>query len=464
MKHSTRLLSAAALCLLFTLPAFSDVRKDPKDVLIALDKSLSMVDKVDAVKEWVNTSIVDGDLNPGDYLVVVAFYGKADVIISQAIAADADKAAVKRQISSIVGNGHFTDIGNALDVLKEQEAKLDSDGRAKQLIVLTDGIQEAPPGSKYYSKDGSFNNELLKSMTVTQQKGWKIMVLGIGTGTMAKQLAGGLNGAYAEVSQNPTAASIAQATKGIFATITMADPVRVAPVRGGGASSVDLSLQMSSATSGDTSVVVSGITARVGTRDVPALTSAPVTLQLKKDATTKASIPVTFPSDLPAGTTAGTLTFSFSSAATFPATADVTITVNSALQNRLPVLGAGALGVLVLIALAVFLVLRLSRGGPLSFSLLIENEQVGDEVSRLSPGRQLFLNELSGAFSLVARRSARSLAMFAARKGALVMTVLKQDRFPKLKEPPADARGRSFVLKSENGRSLSMKVQSAERK
>src|SRR5579864_8154337 len=143
MKLSPRLLAVAALGLLLIPSVSADVRKDNIDVIIALDKSLSMVDKEAAVKDWVATSIVDKLLIPGDYIVVVAFYGKADVIISQAVTGDADKKAIRDTISQISGNGRFTDIGNALDVLKEQVASRESDGRGKYVLLLTDGIQEA---------------------------------------------------------------------------------------------------------------------------------------------------------------------------------------------------------------------------------------------------------------------------------------------------------------------------------
>ena len=464
MKALLRFLAVAALGAFLALPASADVRKENIDVIIALDKSLSMVDKVGAVKDWVNSSIVDQLLIPGDTLVVVAFYGKADVIISQLVAGDAEKLAIKTAISKISGNGHFTDIGNALDVVKEQVAQRENDGREKYVLLLTDGIQEAPPGSKYYSKDGSFNHEFLQNTKTIPEKGWKVMILGIGTGTAARDLAGALKGTYAEVQGQPTSTAIAQNAGNLFATITMADPVRVGPVRAGGSSSLTLSLKMAGV-QGDASVVVSGISARVGQRDVAALLSAPVTLTVKNNATTKATFPVSFPPDLPVGASPGVLDFTFSSTATFiPATATVTVVVNGLLQNNIIFLGAGALLAAALIALVIIIVLRLSRGRPVQFAVIIDDKQVGDEMTTLSPGHEVFLNELGGVFSLVARRNARSVAGFAARKGVLALTVLKQDRFPKLKEPPADARGGAFVLKTENGRSVPMKIRSSERK
>jgi hypothetical protein len=469
MRVYHRFLAIAALGAVLALPAAADVRKDNIDVIIAFDKSLSMVDKVNAVKDWVNSSIIDQVLIPGDTLVVIAFYGRADIIISQAIASDSDKATVKQIISRISGNGHFTDIGNALDSVKEEIAKRDSDGREKYVLLLTDGIQEAPPSSKYYSKDGTFNHEFLLNTKTIPEKGWKVMILGLGTGTAARDLAGELKGSYAEVPEEAsstkiTANTIAATASTIFSTTTMTEPVRVAPVHKDGSSSISLSLKMSGL-QGDTKVVISGVSARFGSRNIPSILKAPVTLTLKSNAVTAAGFPVTFPSDLPPGSQWTTLTFSFASPTTFVPNATVAmVTVNGMLQNNIITLGAGVLILLVLIVVVLVIVWRRTKGRPVLFAIQVDGENVGEETMALKSGRELYLSETAGAFALAARKSPKSLARFSAQEGRLVMTVIKQDRFPRLKDVPPDARGRSFTLRTENGRSLPMKVQSKERK
>ncbi len=59
---------------------------------------------------------------------------------------------------------------------------------------------------------------------------------------------------------------------------------------------------------------------------------------------------------------------------------------------------------------------------------------------------------------------ARSLARFSLKGGKVLLGLLKKDRFPKLTDIPADARGKTFALRTENGKTLTMKVQSKERK
>jgi hypothetical protein len=45
----------------------------------------------------------------------------------------------------------------------------------------------------------------------------------------------------------------------------------------------------------------------------------------------------------------------------------------------------------------------------------------------------------------------------------LVLAILKPDRFPKVKDLPADARGRSFPMKSSRGVNATLKIRAAER-
>ncbi len=62
-----RFLAALALCAVLVPPVLADSRKDNIDVIIALDKSLSMENKIGGVREWVNSFIIDQLLIPGDY-------------------------------------------------------------------------------------------------------------------------------------------------------------------------------------------------------------------------------------------------------------------------------------------------------------------------------------------------------------------------------------------------------------
>ena len=64
MRAWKRVLAVWRCALILASPVLADTRKDNIDVIIALDKSLSMENKVGAVKTWVNSFIIDQLLDP----------------------------------------------------------------------------------------------------------------------------------------------------------------------------------------------------------------------------------------------------------------------------------------------------------------------------------------------------------------------------------------------------------------
>jgi len=454
-----RSLSAAlAACLILASPLLADTRTQNIDIMVAIDKSLSMEHKIAAVEEWVNSYLMDQVVIPGDFLVILAFYGKADVVVSQVIKNDADRAAVKKLVSGIRGNGRFTDIGNALDALKAQIAEKEKDGRDKYVLLLTDGIQEAPPTSKYYSPDGKFNHEFLANTKTIQEKGWKVMILGIGTETAAKDLASTVSGSYTEITGKVNQGALSESAGGLFGAVTLTGGVQVAPVGADGSSSLALTLKPS--LQGDTSITINRIDARIGSAPPSPVLSTPMTIAVKKGADQTARVAVKFPAGLPAGSTRGTLTFSFPPGQGFsPSDVEVSIPVKGWAENNELPLGAGVLLAIIVIVALVLLLRRVTAGGTLSFAVLVDDSPLSQAPVSLSSGGELFLNETEGSFSLVPRRNARSLARFFVREKKLGMGVLKEDRFPKLADVPADVRGESFVLKTENGRKVALEIQ-----
>ena len=466
MKACKHIVAVLAVALLLAAPVLADTRKANIDVIIALDKSLSMAEqgKIAAVKTWVNSFILDQLIIPGDTLTVIAFYGKADLLISQTIATDADRSAAKAAVSSLKPDGRFTDIGNALDALKAQLSDKDKDGREKYVLLLTDGIQEAPPSSKYWSKNGVFNHEFLSNTKTIQQKGWKVMILGIGIDTAAKQLAQELQGSYSEITNKLTPQSIANTAGTLFGMPSIDGPVLLQPVTASGGSQVSFTLKPSGM-AGDVQFTLSDVSVEAGTRTLSNLLPSPSTFTVKKDGSTPIRVPLQFPPGLAAGSSPGTLTFSFSSPQRFaPAQAPVTLVVMSWAQSNLLVLIGGGVVLLVVAAFLVLLIWRLTRGRPLKFLVLVDDEPVQDHDAQLRAGRELFLNDSSSVISLAGKRTGKSVARFTVKDGALSLSPLKADRFPKVKEFPPEARGKSFVLHTESGKNVTVKVQSRERK
>lgn len=176
----------------------ADQRVENIEVYLILDKSLSMVEEIETVKEYVLKEIVQKIVVEGDYFLLLPFYGNTDNSFNGYISSGKELEVLKSQIQNIEADGKFTDIGNALETLR-YNIKSDISSVRKYMLLITDGKQEAPPDSPFYSADGSFNHEFLKNTKEIQKSGWKIIVLGIGTESAAKEIAKELSASYSVV-------------------------------------------------------------------------------------------------------------------------------------------------------------------------------------------------------------------------------------------------------------------------
>jgi hypothetical protein len=470
--------AVAILSLLLAVAGLApaDKRTENIDMFVVLDRSLSMdkhvgaVKKIDAVKAYTASELIDGQLILGDFLEVIAFYGTTEVVVSQLVATEADRTAVKRVVNGLVGNGRFTDIGNALDTLRTEVEKRESNGRLKHVLLITDGIQEAPPASKYYSPDGSFNHEFLANTKTIQKKGWKIQLLGLGAGTAVLDLAGALEAVFGELTGDVSAEELARQTENLLGTIRIVDgTAAVVPVGSDGSTEITLSLR-SEGYSRDVTVSVAGIAASSGTISVgQALVGAPAPLSVAATGDTVVRLPLALPADLPAGRRPWKLSFSFEPGERFtPGELTLSVAVRGWAGNHPLAFWLIIAGAVVLAALIVLLILRLVRGRPVRFGVSVDGQPVTGSPAAIVKGSYRYLSERDSDFSLEAKRTSRTIARFSVSRRpehgrALAMEFLKPDRFWKVSEPPENAIGCSLTVKASDGTRHAMKVTSKER-
>ncbi len=201
---------------------FADERAENIDIYLVLDKSLSMVQEIDSVKQYVVENIINKILIKGDYFLLIPFYGKTDKIFSDYINSNKKLEELQNSVLNLKADGRFTDIGNALDKL-EENIKSTNDSRRKYMLLITDGKQEAPKNSPYYSINGTFNHKFLENTKEIQKKGWKIVVLGIGTNTAAQEIARELSAGYREVPDNADSKEINNTVDNFLGTLNVTE-------------------------------------------------------------------------------------------------------------------------------------------------------------------------------------------------------------------------------------------------
>ena len=197
-RNITRILILFSFIFTINQVIFCDIRQEKVELFLVVDKSKSMIEEIDDVAGYIVETFVDDFLIAGDRLVLIEFFGKADIIYDQ-ILSEGSRSEISDIIRSMEANGRFTDIGNALDRLDRRISETPGDGSRRYLILLTDGMQEAPPESLYYSADGSFNHSFLEHTKTIRRKGWKIEILGIGRDSAVRELSDELSTTYREL-------------------------------------------------------------------------------------------------------------------------------------------------------------------------------------------------------------------------------------------------------------------------
>ncbi|MCF7937646.1 MAG: VWA domain-containing protein [Spirochaetales bacterium] len=237
-------LVGAGLLALAAIPVHADQRTEPVDIYLVLDKSLSMEEEISGVREYVENYIVNELLIPGDRLTMITFYGKAHIRFTGLVNDEQSLEDVTFAVSSIEADGHYTDIGNALDTLRQTLERHGSTDRRRYLLLITDGKQEAPPDSPYYSPDGSFNHQFLEQTKTIQREGWKIHILGIGTESAAKELAEQLSGTYTETdSEGAEEGELREKTQDILARVEAEGPFLISNLDRDGNGTLRFSVQ-----------------------------------------------------------------------------------------------------------------------------------------------------------------------------------------------------------------------------
>jgi len=450
MKY--RFFTPLFLIFLLVMPfsAIADEREEPIDVIIALDKSLSMVEEIEAVKEYVNTYLIDELLIDGDFFLVVSFYGKTEIPVSLEIQGPEDKERARTIIGDLLADGRFTDIGNALDVLGEQVEKYSSPDRKKFLLLITDGIQEAPPESKYYSPDGTFNHEFLENTKVIQKMGWKVHILGVGAEQAAQRLAEELAGTYTDLSEQPTAEELVEKTKEFLASMEVSSEVTMSPVDNRGRSRLSLTVESKGYTETKT-VALSALRLTLPDGMEQNILPEAVTFAIEPESTTEIDIPVRIPSPPQSGEHTGSLRLVFSSEDHFlPVILEVSYQVKSFLSNFWWWILIGAVVLLLVIVLLILLFSRLKKVKH-RFRLVVVKGKAATETTgqiyKIVEGKPLYLESVESEVLVNPKRNPDSIARLMAIQKGVRMTVLKPERFPKLYDAPLDIRDFDFLVR-----------------
>ncbi len=450
-KKNSRIVFIVLIVIVFCFNVNADTREENIEVFLVLDKSLSMVEEIDAVKGYVNNFIIDEFLITGDYLLIITFYGKSDVFLEEKIDSD-EKERLKHKIETLLANGRFTDIGNALDKLKTVVEQHKSDNKRKYLLLITDGIQEAPPQSKYYSSDGRFNHFFLENTKTIQKKGWKIQILGIGSGTAVKEIAKELSGTYLEVSDEPTEKELREITADFLGQIEIVSIPDLKPIGKTGKSVINLSAKSINYKNQRT-IKIENIKMEMDNVQFENILEKPFSFSIKPLEEVKVNIPVKIDIDIDPGVYNGNLIFTFSGNTSFsPASYNIEIKVKSAVSNIIWFI----LIIIFIIALVVFLLIKMlkqrGKGSSISFNCEIEDGPKKKMHFSLKQGQELSIYKGIMGLSITKEKTAKSVACVKYERNQLHIEVLDEREFHVVGKIPEDVLGRKIRIKKKDER------------
>lgn len=216
-----------------------EAREASLDVVLLVDKSLSMVDAIGGVKKYLAGEVVGPLLLPGDRLIVEIFYGKIERLFAGTIRGEEDKAAAIRSLNALVADGRFTDIGGALDRAAADLAELGEPGRPKFVLLLTDERQEAPYGTKYYAPDYRLRHSALEYVRKVDLGPFRAITVGFGVGAKVDAAAPGVMKLLVELPRRNSEdfPPLPPGSDGGLSGAASADSARTAPKEAGRAGS-----------------------------------------------------------------------------------------------------------------------------------------------------------------------------------------------------------------------------------
>jgi hypothetical protein len=444
------------LSLSYNTSLYGDDRLEPVDLVIAVDKSLSMDDKIEAVKQYVNNYLIKNILIVNDYLLVVEFYEKADVAAAGYIYTEADKQALMQKVSEIKADGKWTDIGNALDRLRDEFTERYNNGRKKVFLFISDGINEVPRTSKYYNAKGSLNHEYLaKLKDYLDQQNWKVKILKIGDDQELKELESQFEGDVRKF--NTTGKDNDFEVLGTMDVLK--DSVQVLQVGGDGKGTLVFTIQ-SQRFQQPQSLVINSIKLVKGAENFENILITPLEVTIPENGSTEVKIPVSLRPGLEPGTSSGELTFAFKNEEHFADLLNIQIQVRTLIEDLPWLIPVIILAAILFIILVVFIIRKIIQSNALRFRLIVEEMPLpkGRDIFKIA-GKPLFLMESMDLVRIAERLTPRCIAKLYARGADLKIAILKEKGFPEVKKVPDNLLGHTLIVNTESGRKYHCKFE-----
>lgn len=173
-----------AVSLIVTLAGgYVHAQSAPIDLVVLVDTSESMLPYWKDTTNYLIKNILTGVLHKGDTFHLISFASRPELEISKTIESEKDIQAILARFLLLQPLGRYTDLVAAIQYLYQYTVDLPL-ATQKKIIILTDGIHDPPPDSRFPIKYGpsgrdiSGNRQLIiETAQAMRRHGWEIHIV-----------------------------------------------------------------------------------------------------------------------------------------------------------------------------------------------------------------------------------------------------------------------------------------------
>ena len=165
------------------------------DVVVLLDVSQSVLPYFQDVTDFVLSAVVKDFLRFGDTFHLLTFGDSAQAEIAQRMTDERDVKSVLGRLYLLYPLARYSDFLGALGHLRQYLSDLPVN-RRKVVVVITDGVQNPPPGSPNASMDAArVASEIESTCAGIRSNGWDLHLIRLPFAPQGATASGGVSGA-----------------------------------------------------------------------------------------------------------------------------------------------------------------------------------------------------------------------------------------------------------------------------
>ncbi len=146
------------------------------DLVVMVDTSESMFPYFDDLMNYLVQDLLTEKLHRGDTFHLLSFSGSPEVEISLEVNSDEAAQRAFGRILLLHALGRYTDLVSALQFLDKYAKEL-PETNPKQILLITDGVHDPPPGSPNRGSPESIRAAILDATQAMKKEGWTVDIL-----------------------------------------------------------------------------------------------------------------------------------------------------------------------------------------------------------------------------------------------------------------------------------------------